>query len=72
MRRDSIPGEPLVRCVHCGKVEIPLNDAELWHYVRTGDGLPGPPCPKDKRGWHKWEALTADREMSGAPLDSAG
>jgi hypothetical protein len=38
-RRNPADGERVVTCVYCGREEVPLNDAEMWHYVRTGKGM---------------------------------
>jgi hypothetical protein len=56
LRREPEPSEQLVKCARCGLVEIPLNAAETWHYVRTGEGL-AKDCPKHANGWHKWEPV---------------
>jgi hypothetical protein len=48
LRRELGLDEHLVRCTHCGRVEIPLNEAEQWRYAVTGDGL-GSACPDKRR-----------------------
>lgn len=43
------------RCRECGYETSaePLNEEELWHYVRTGESRFGG-CPSHPWGWHYW------------------
>ena len=60
--RPPVEGEQLLSCVTCGRVEVPLNNEEEWHYVRTGEGLVTN-CPRYKAGqWRKckWKPLSVE------------
>lgn len=46
LRRDPEPREQVNRCAKCGRVDVPLNEDELWHYAVTGEGL-GKFCPRN-------------------------
>jgi hypothetical protein len=48
LRRAPEPREQVNRCAKCGRVDVPLNEDELWRYAVTGDGL-GKFCPHNAR-----------------------